>query len=606
MTVAAVLNTGLALVFVASCAGWGRLVEQCVRVKVDGGLMLAWGLAAVLAVGGGAVALGAATAPVLVGIEMLGLCALLLLPRLRLPVIDRPTAAFAVIAAAMLLIRLLAAAGIGAYEPCDDTLAYQPLVQQLLQAGDLVAPFSLRRLAAYGGHTLLQAMVTPNGDPAALPMVDSAVAPIFLLGLAWSFLARHGRPQVLPLAVSLLFGLGLILRVNTASQTTSLVCFLTVARTLYLVIEAERRTLLCVVVGLAAAAAVSLRHLNLPFPALLMLAFLPGHVARRGWRPALTDGCVTAASWLAFLAPWMMALYASSGTPLYPLFKGFHIGSVDYASASLVGGWRQVAIALWETLALGPMLIMVVFIPLAFLVPRDRPLRLIQLAAVAGAAIIVAAFPAAGSISMARYMQPTLATAFLLSVISAFATGVISSRLARIVVALLVVPLLGMIAYREVSGLIAAKPREPFAQARYGERMAAYAEAQGRIPVGQPIFVYVSTPYAFDAERNRIHNADEPGPVSPPPGLPFFRGAEAVAAYLRGLGIDHVAFEDFDTAVTWCIGTPGMDDLHEQLWQPWKPYLADLRDNLHELARTRRVEYDAHGVTLVDLSQPAR
>lgn len=589
------------LLALASCAGWGRLLARWVGVDVDGGLMLAWGFAVLLALGGVAVGLGIATAPVLLGMELFGALGLLPPPRLSLPRLDRAQTLFLAGAGVVLLARVVFAARYGALEPCDDFVAYQPLVQQLLQVGDLIAPFSLRRMAAYGGQTLLQAMITPNGDAAAMVVADAGFAPFLVLGLGWSFLRRHGNPQILPLGFALMVGMGLLLRGNTASQATSLVCFLAVVCTLYLLLDSDRRGRICLVLGLLAAAASSLRHLNMPFPLLLMLVFLPEHVTRRGWRASLRDAAMVAASWLVFLAPWMAALYASSGTPLYPVLKGNHNPAFQFATA--VGGWRQVAGMLLLSLNSILVLVPLLLAPVALFVPSDRRLGRIQIAAFAGAAVIVAAFSAAEADAMVRYVQPTLLTAFFVSVITALATGVVSSPLVRIAMTAAVIYGVGHALYVDYVRISAPEPSTKYSLALLDQRLAAYAAAQQTVPQGASIYAYVSAPHGFDAARNRVFNADGPGPVSPNRAQPFFKGADALAAYLQSLGIRYVAFEDFETAVTWCLRPREIARITDPAGQPWKPFLADTRANLHELARTRTVLYDAHGVILVDLGK---
>ncbi|MGE5518090.1 MAG: hypothetical protein ACM31D_19990 [Bacteroidota bacterium] len=599
-TLIIVLATILTL---AACAGWGRVAARWVGIPVDGGLALSWGLAVLLALGGGAVALGIAKAPVLLGIEACGAACLFLPPRLALPRLDRAQALFLAVAAVVLMVRAVFATRYGALEPCDDLLAYQPLVQQLLQTGDMEAPFSLRRMAAYGGQTLLQAMTVPNGDAAAMVVAEAAFAPVLVLGLGWSFLRRYGSPQVLPLAFALMVGLGLVLRNNTASQATSLVCFLAVVRTLYLLLDADRRGRLCVMLGLLAAAASSLRHLNMPFPLLLMLAFLPGHVARRGWRAALVDGGMVAASWTVFLAPWMVALYASSATPLYPVFKGNHNPSFEFAAA--VGGWRQVADTLLFSLNAPLFLVPLGLVPVSFFIPKDRRLCLVQGAALVGAAIIVVGFSAAEADAMVRYLQPTLLTAFFVSILAALATGVIASPLVRAAMAVAIIYGCGHTLSVEYARVTAPRPSFKYSVTLLAERLAAYAQAQESVPAGQSIYAYVSAPYGFDSARNRVFNADGPGPVSPNRAQPFFKGADALADYLQSLGIRYVAFEDFETAVTWCMRPVELAYITDPAGQAWKPFLADIRANLHQLAASRRVLYDNHGVTLVDLGGAA-
>lgn len=589
-----------ALATVAACTGWGRVLARWTGVAVDGGLAPSLGLAVLLAFGGATAALGVATAPVLLVVEGFGLAALALPPRLRLPRLDRAQWAFLAIAAALLMLRLLMMAQYGTMEPCDDFLGYFPLVQQVLLLGDLAAPFSVRRISAYGGQTVLQAFAVPGGDPAAMLVADAGLGPIFLLGQGWSFLRRFGAPRPLPLAFVLLVGLGLVIRVNSASQATSLVCFLTLVRLLSLMLEAERRSVsLCLTLGLVAAAASSLRHFNLVFSGLLMLAFVPAYVARRGWRVALADAAIVAAGWIAALAPWMVALHASSGTPLYPIIKGNHSG-FDYAAAP--GGWSQVGWALLGMLLVGKLAAVLALVPAAFLVRGDRQVVPVQLAALAGAAAIVVGFPNAEPNAMARYLQPPLLTACFLTVTTALGMKALKTRLLRAGIAVLLFGGLAIVGFRIVGWLIDSPAPSTYPVALFKEREAAYAEAQAFVPAGAPIYAYVSTPFSFDVTRNRILNADVPGAVSPPPGQPFFAGSEAVAAYLLDLGIRYAVFEDYDTAVTWCITPRAAEICPVPMSLAWHPYLMDLSGNLRALARSRRVLYDAHGVTLIDLA----
>lgn len=591
------------LLMLVSCVGWGRLLARWAGIAVDGGLMAAWGLAVLLALGGGAVALGVATAPVLLGIEVLGIVGVLWPPRPALPRLDRTQGLFLAGAGAVLLVRLVFATGFGALEPCDDLLAYQPLVSQLAQSGDLISPFSLRRLASYGGQVVLQVMTVPNGPAGAMNVADAALAPVLLMGLGWSFLRRYGQPGILPLGFVLLIGIGCILRNNSASQATTVVCFLAVVRTLYLLLDAERRLRLCVILGVLAAAASSLRQISMVFPFLVMLACLPGHAARWGMRAALKDAAVVAASWLVFLAPWMVALQISSGTPLYPVLKGNFNPAIPFATA--VGGWPQVGAMVLLMLRQELILVPLLMAPVAFFVPADRRLRLVQGAALAGTVIIIAGFSGADGNAMARYVQPTLMTGMVLSLLGAMATGVVSSRLVRVGLGAAIVYGIVHALYLDYVRFSAPQPLAEYSATLLGERLSAYAEAQREIPAGSPIYVYVSAPYSFDFRRNRIFNADIPGPVSPHRGQPSFQGGEALAAYLRSLGIRYVLFEDFETAIVWSLRPQEIVHIVDPAGQAINPLILDTQAGLRQLSRTRRVLYDGHGVILLDLNAAA-
>lgn len=591
------------LVMVASCAGWGRLLARWSRVPADPGLSLGWGLAVLLFLGGCATALGVARASVLIGLVGVGVVAAWATMHWRPPVeISRRTAALAGGVALVLLVKLVMAAHTVVLQPADDFLGYQPLITQLLQTGNMEAPFSLRRLAAYGGQILLQAMAVPSGDFNGMVATDAGLGPIFVFALGYSFLARTGQVRPLCVLVAVALALGTLTRLNTASQATSLACFLTLVRTLQMVAESDHRLRLYVIYGLVAAGAGSLRHLNLPFPALLLLAFLTGQAARLGWRTALGENVVAGLAWTLFLTPWMVALYASSATPLYPLIKGYHRPDFDFSSAP--GGWKQVVWMVLGVFANVHIYKLLIFVPLAYMFRHDRSLRAVQTAALVGAVVVMAAFPGAEAFHIARYIQPTLATAFVPTVLAVLSSDMIRTPLVRRGVVVVLAIMVGQSLRVDIERL--GGWMEPvYHRGMTLRRMAVYAEAQKLVPPGQGIFVYVSTPFAFDFSRNRVINADEPGPVSPPPGLPFFQGADSLAEYLRGQGLRYVVYEDSRTALVECLRLSGIELNDEQLWQPWKPYLYDFMANLDRLRHSRPVLLDKDGVFLIDLEEIA-
>lgn len=65
---------------------------------------------------------------------------------------------------------------------------------------------------------------------------------------------------------------------------------------------------------------------------------------------------------------------------------------------------------------------------------------------------------------------------------------------------------------------------------------------QNTLPEGEVFLARVDKPFLFDFRRNNILIVDEPGNASSPPGLPLFKGAEAVAQYLLSKSIRFVVF----------------------------------------------------------------
>jgi len=66
--------------------------------------------------------------------------------------------------------------------------------------------------------------------------------------------------------------------------------------------------------------------------------------------------------------------------------------------------------------------------------------------------------------------------------------------------------------------------------------------AQAALPVNARVVSTAEQPWEWRYDAQTIHSLDFLGPTSPSPGMPFFRGPEALAEYLTSLGYTHLAF----------------------------------------------------------------
>jgi hypothetical protein len=126
---------------------------------------------------------------------------------------------------------------------------------------------------------------------------------------------------------------------------------------------------------------------------------------------------------------------------------------------------------------------------------------------------------------------------------------------------------------------------------------------QDAIPEGATVLTRVQYPFLLDFTRNQIFIADYPGGSSPPPGIPFFRGADRLADYLCRRPIRYVAY-------SYRLEAGFYDDLFRERLSPGtEPWLRlqalhtqDFQRNLAELGRTRKSVYDDGDVFVLDLS----
>jgi len=145
-----------------------------------------------------------------------------------------------------------AATGVRVQHPWDDDVAYTPLVKRLLDIGNLVEPFSFRRLGAYGGQTVLEALAGARGTLANVHLIDKGLC----LGLALLAITGYARERrTRPLWLALIVLLVLLLpdtAINTASYWSGAALFLA----LYRCVVREHWAL----AGLVGAAACTLRQ----------------------------------------------------------------------------------------------------------------------------------------------------------------------------------------------------------------------------------------------------------------------------------------------------------------------------------------------------------
>jgi len=551
-------------VVLLSLVGWGRIVHHLLGQglvgrpdtgpdwKPDWGLSAGWGMALAVAVGGLLSQLGLISANTVIGFVVLG--AVLALACAFRDGIARPDLGAwclvgLVLVALPVLARYAAAVHFQATSCGDDDIAYFPMIARLLQTGTLIEPFSLRRLAGFGGQTFLQSLVVVLGSEANAYLMDRGIALVAAFGLVLGLFRRQGPNDLVPLGLTLLVVVLLPFPLlNSHSHLTGLVLFLTLFRTLDRIAEptsADWRSL--VLVGLVVAGAASLRA-NFSFAAaiIVVLFWWPDRRAAETARTAVAASAralaTVGSATLVALGPWMLLLQQSSGTPLYPLLRGNHRPEFENYAAQLDLGQHLAFVA--EVFADPRLsLFLLPMVLYAFRRPSRAGLAC-YVSAIVTAAAMAWAFTLSDPQNIHRYVAPVLNTAFI-------GTGVIFIEHARQsgnvgkagnwILGAAILVLMPVMVSKDVGRLIDNWGHRPLAlmeRTHYGNMQAA-------VPAGARLLTAVDHPFVLDFRRNEILPVDIPGAASPDPGMPFFKGPEALRAYLLGQGISHVAYRDF-------------------------------------------------------------
>lgn len=628
-----VLRGGIAwlgFVFFA-LAGLGAIVARIARAgDLDVGLRAALGAAGYVALAGVALACGALSRPVILALIAAGAVGfawreltarVAIWQRVRDGVVfvrSEPALGVFVIALVLLAcIRVLGATAAQGRSPEDD-LAYLPFVRRLLDVGDLIEPFSARRLGEYGGQTALHALGAARGSLANLHLIDKGLGLILAL-LVMVGHARERRTTPLWLALTALVVLVLPdLAIDTASHWTGAVAFLALYRC-----AARAQWPL---VGLTAAMTCTLRHSYLIPVAVFLACVLISRLItltrtvplREAWRHDRAGWAWAIGFGLALLAPWWLAAYGSSHTFLFPIVDGNW--NHELSAGGPMTGWLQelaslVACALDGTpIAVIPLLAVVV----AFATDRrpGRPLSSLMIAGALGLFAIVHVF---GGGDPAAAWRPAFGFATALAIAIGLEIGADDDRVALaplarwIALAAFVLQITvgrgalseQLIARFDDIGEAAAIDRhgDPAARAE----LRRHEAMQAAIPAGARAFVMIDDPALLDHRRNALASVDAPGLASPARQLPAFRGAEALRVYLVAQGYRYAAFVRSARSRRFRRGF-----WIEQLFTGAEPvqiasaYTIDAIDSFAELATTTTARHDADGLVVLDLASPLR
>jgi hypothetical protein len=634
-------TTVWASLVVVSFIGWGSLVRLAIgrQERVDLGLRAAWGAGLLCFLGGALMvpALMTRTAA-LVFVEIgavLSMAALLherhqvrsTLHRMALGARREPgLAGVGAVALAIVAVHCLGAIADWHTNPYDDDIAYLSFLKELSDTGTILEPFSFRRLSAYGGQTLFHLLVSIRAAPSQAHTFDRAVAFVMIVLLVFGHRERARRTSFL-VAVGIVVMLATMpnIAINTASYWSGVAFFLAIFRTLVWLEDRDSRVpavLRAVPLALVSVAACTLRQNYLPVPALMLavsyvlrLRTQTGRIIERLKEPAVV-GVLS----VLLLVPWFIVSWQSCRTFLYPVMPGtFH-----RALALNATGWNSIReIAFQANVAIDglPLEPLALFFAAAVVIRERasrRPLAAIGVGAIGGFIAVVHGLTQSDAQTIGRYAFAFM-IAFVIAVALSAGTARISEKFERRHIAAGIVcfaVLAQIVVSREklwkeyslkfhnielLAHTIGRVPESESPEVKlYQERL------QAAVPAGKRMAVLVDEPHYLDFGRNPIWNLDMPGYASLPPGMPSFKGSEALEAYFRGLGLRWVMFVRPEYSRYHYRREYFLElFVHEQeIWRTYAPYLVDFIDSMTAIHKRHREVYAERGIVVIDLEQP--
>jgi len=514
---------------------------------------------------------------------------------------------------------LLTQAGVGVafhLNVCDDVLAYLPEARRLLATHTLLEPWSTRRLQNFGAQTFLQASYIWFLGKDALGLTETLL-PVALL---WALLATALRR---PLTRVLSFGPVMFLpffdvpRMNTAG-TLLPVPFLVALGALVLVLrhasqQSNRRgtVVTAAAVGVTAAAVVAIRTNVAPAAALLAVVGAATIAGTARDRLRAVTVCVVAGG--AAFAPWSVAMWESSGTPLYPLLPGNENPRVPQ-----VGGTNGIDISdsfhtarhlLTSSIYPGALVVLLVIIVLA---RRVFPATAAVAALMAGAGLVNTALLTL-NLSLVptehfnRYVFPLTAGVLFFVMRGAFTRldeePAVARRAAVAPAVLTVVAVAAFVwvgtrepdATVKVPNIDAAREfveratdvRDPDAAVTSDASVADARAVLAAVPRGAKTILAVSEPDAFLTTGADLQSMDQPpGNAAPRGQFPFFSGPQAKVRALRRDGYDYLVVSPSSNSLCFARGRfTAFLQSHVPGYRLLAPFVLDFFDDMDRVAK---------------------
>ena len=446
---------------------------------------------------------------------------------------------------------------------------------------------------------------------------DRGLSELIFLGLILGIIKKHPRTAFVVL-VGVLAMLVPMPRINTAGAFTGGVLLLGLVLTFEKSANSKSPVLAGFIPSALLAAAASTIRPTFLFAAALVcfLQFFFGHKnhtadLKNRLLHGVREAFVFGGGILLLLAPWMILLFLSSGTPLCPPIAGnfnpeFQVQ--DYPGDFFKNLFTSLSFAF--SLEILPLFLGILS---AAILPRGRPVLLAGIAVFVTTLLLVFMQASLMKQEFYRYLFPVVFPIGVLALLR-FAIQESSERnstrdqFARI---LATASLLGIGAVQfapalnEVITEAQSLPQQTSETRGFlpPEYANSYKELQSKVPPGKTIYAIVDAPYLLDFKRNPIFVADVLGGASPGNLMPRLEGTRALLDYFKKEEIEYVLAVDFEKALLLYTRRHWLEHQRPEWFykQVWGKHALDFMDRIDDIANTHTIA-TAGNVRLLKLS----
>ena len=513
------------------------------------------------------------------------------------------------------------------FHPIDDNGGYLAFPFKMIQTGELGGdPFSERRIvSSLGGQYFLDTFVLAVLDYKYIHIIDNVVSFVFYLLLLYELLSSiklNKYIKILFFVVSLFIASPTY---NITSVVTSSVLFLGL---LILIFQSKKDKKEMFIFVPIVVSALILSKSNIIVPTVFLASyyyltafknsafFLHSTKIKDVIHGAITNLVTPLLLIIGLVTPWMISMYHSSGTFLYPILgKGYHGISYGnflshYFSFDFYS-FIRLFFELYTSLSLLIPLVILVIVVLFFKIRQKELLLFFLSSAILG---VIALIYATGGYSLYYYIFSFVLPVVMCCLIM-INKDVDSGDQMKISIVTIVILFFmlgfyinkGLDVFKDIKSGISFENGLTFGFFNSNPvsslEIEKYHNLQATIPRNEIILARLDKNFLLNFTRNKVYIADAPGAASLPTGMPMFKGENALSEYLLSKNIKYIACSCGEGGTYSKESVSGMLKVHVNPWLKTEAMnLIDFQENFIKLAKHKKVLYDDGINIVIDLS----
>jgi hypothetical protein len=575
------------LLVLLSFVGWGYLLARALPVDhrdADWGLLAAWGMAALIALGGMLNLLALISPSICVALVLVGSALGLFHAFTTLHAWKARSAWPWTTVTPARLIYLSAIAlvfSLGLARLCqillssptlngdDDFHAYLIFPLKMLESGWLVPdPFNSTYMGSLGGQAFLQTLLLPVLPVSYVHLLDPGVCLIVCSALIFGYQRkRHAGPSsmIATAALPLLLASSIDRGASASADITLMALYLALYRTFDCIWTGNMARNLTneLMVALVAASSIALKSTAVLYVAFLVSVTYAAFIWRQADRQVAIGSAIRATAGTGLLlAPWMIVMYLSAHTFLHPFLGEGYFGAA-YGTFPKYSNFTQPSDLLADPWLILMAILATIYLSAFKLTSEERiAASCLSVATIGGTLAIL--WATAGNVrytgsftmaaililcadvsrhverSFARTLMATKSTLARRAMWALFSITTIASSV------FLIVP------HVQSAFLRVTRHRDRLARMdtpdytvtkRFDTQASSLRRAQGAIPMGTTFVTYTNASFLLDFSRNRIYVIDWPYGASPAPGMPRGEGGDALSDYFLSKSIRYMLID---------------------------------------------------------------